>query len=117
MEEYPDQEDMEYMMLDNERQHHHRMVFEDIKGGVDYQKVILHIHDKIWGVYMNNKWSLIKGWYCVEVSGYDGKKVRWEVVDDHVAEDPKQKDEKRLQGSYFFMKTRGGGWVGKLIIE
>ena len=50
------------------------------------------IHAKRWGVYMNNKRLLIKGRYSMEVSGSDGKKVVWEVVDNHVVRDPKVND-------------------------
>ena len=36
---------------------------------------------------------LIKGGYYVEVSGSDGNKVLWEVVDDYVVEEGKENDE------------------------
>ena len=47
----------------------------------------------------------------MEVSGSDGKKVLWEVVYDHVVEEPKYDDEIVLQGFnfYFFTKMKGGG--------
>ena len=32
---------------------------------------------------------LFKGGYYVEVSGYDGKKIIWEVVDNHVVDEGK----------------------------
>ena len=30
---------------------------------------------------------MLKGWYSVEVYDKDGKKLIWEVVDDHVVEE------------------------------
>ena len=45
------------------------------------------LHDKRWGFYVNEKENIIKGGYLVEVVSYDGKKVIWEVVDDHVIEE------------------------------
>ena len=53
MDLYPDEEDMEYVKLDNERQSHWRIDFKDNYGGVDDQKVI--IHAKRWDVYVNEK--------------------------------------------------------------
>ena len=38
MEHYPDEEDMEDVNLDYEKEHHWRMVFEDNYGGVDDKK-------------------------------------------------------------------------------
>ena len=49
----PDEEDMEYVILDNERQPHCRIVFKDNGGGVDDQKTILRA--RRWDVYMNKK--------------------------------------------------------------
>ena len=63
------------------------MVFEENKGGIDYEKYFLH--HKIWDIYMIEKRSLRKVKYSVEVLGSDRKKVLWEAVDDHVVEDPK----------------------------
>ena len=45
---------------------------------------------KSWGVYMDKKKELINGGYYVEVSGSNGKKSFWEVVDDHVVEEGKE---------------------------
>ena len=39
------------------------MVFEGKYGGVDDKKALLHAN--IWGVYVNEKKKLIKGWYLV----------------------------------------------------
>ena len=63
MEPDPDEEDMEYVKLDDKKDRKWRIVFEDNDGGVEYQKAI--IHDKRWDLYMNEKGSLIKGWYYV----------------------------------------------------
>ena len=38
----PDEEDMEDVKLDDERERHWRVVFKDNDGGVDDKKVILH---------------------------------------------------------------------------
>ena len=46
-----DEEDMNDINLDNERERHWRMVFEDNDGGVDDEKEL--IHAKIWDVYVN----------------------------------------------------------------
>ena len=53
VEDDPDEEDMEDIKLDNERESHWRMVFEDNNGGVDDKKAFLH--DKRWYVYVNKK--------------------------------------------------------------
>ena len=42
----------------------------------------------------------------MEVSGSDGKKDIWEVVDDHVVEDVKELDEIGLQGFGFVLEDR-----------
>ena len=42
MDQDPDEEDMEYVKLDDERECHCRMVFEENYGGVDDSKVFLH---------------------------------------------------------------------------
>ena len=49
---------------------------------MDNDKALLHAER--WDVYMNNKKALIKGGYCVELSGSDGNKFLWEVVDNYV---------------------------------
>ena len=73
MEQDPDEEDMEYLKLDNDRERHWRMVFEDNDEGVDDKKELLHA--KRWDIYMNENEKIIKGEYLVEVFVYDGKKV------------------------------------------
>ena len=55
------------------------MVFKDNGGGVDNEKSILHA--KNWDFYMENNKDLIKGGYCVEVSGYGGNRGLWWVLD------------------------------------
>ena len=72
MEDDPEEEDIEDVKLDNKREHHWRMFFEDNNGGVDNKKALLHV--KRWYVYVNEKEKIIKGGYLVEVVGYDGKK-------------------------------------------
>ena len=58
------------------------MVSEENYGRVDDWRELLHAQR--WDVYVNEKEKLIKDGYWVEVVGHDGKKVLWEVVDDHV---------------------------------
>ena len=65
MEAYPDEEDMEDTILDDEIEHRWKMVFEDNKEEVDDYKVILHTRK--WDFYMSNKLSLITVGYYVEV--------------------------------------------------
>ena len=55
--------------------------------GVENEKTIIHANRG--DVYMNKKRALIKRGYYVEVSGYDGRKFLWEVVDNHVVEEGK----------------------------
>ena len=96
VEDDPDEEEMDDVNLDNERERHWRMVFEDNGGGVDDSNALLHA--KRWDVYVNEKKKLVKGGYLVEVFCHDGKKVLWEVVGDHVVEEPTDHDEIRLRG-------------------
>ena len=53
MEDDPDEEDIDYFNLDNMRERHWRVVFEDNDGGVDDKKALLHA--KSWDVYVNEK--------------------------------------------------------------
>ena len=46
---------------------------------------------------MKNKEVIIKGGYYVEVSGSDGKKVIWELVDDNVVDEGKDHAEIGIQ--------------------
>ena len=43
----------------------------------------------------------MKGKYLVEVVGHDKKKVFWEVVDDHVVEEPSDHEDIGLRGFDF----------------
>ena len=97
------EEEMEDVILDYEREHTWGMAFEDNKGGVHNEKVILH--PKMWDVYINEKQFLTKGGNYVEVSGYDGKKVVWGVLYSHVVEELRENDEIGLR---FFEKYGGG---------
>ena len=61
---------------------------------------------------MNKKRLLIKGEYSVEMPCYYGKKVIWEILDDHFVKKGKERDEILIWGGVvfiFFMKTRVGG--------
>ena len=53
MEDDHDEEDMDDVNIDNEREHHFRMVFEDNDGGVVDKKAL--VHSKRWYVYLNEK--------------------------------------------------------------
>ena len=44
---------------------------------------------------------MVKGGYLVEVADKDGRKVIWEVVNDHVVEEWVEHEELGLQGFYF----------------
>ena len=99
MEADTDEEEMENTRLDDKRQNHWRLFFEDNKEGMYDGKTILN--DKMWDVYTHKKRLLIKGGYSMEVPTQDGKKVIWEVVDDHVVEDPNDNYQIRLQGFGF----------------
>ena len=48
-----DEEDMEYVRLDEKRERHWRMVLEENYGEVENEKALLHA--KRWVVYINNK--------------------------------------------------------------
>ena len=86
VEDDPAEEDMDDANLDDERERHWRMLFEDNEGGVEDSKAF--IYAKSWDVYVNEKGDLVKGGYLVEVVGHDKKKVLWGVVGDHVVEEP-----------------------------
>ena len=78
---------MKDVKLDDERDHHWRMVFEDYYGVVDNKKEFLHA--KRWYIYLNQEEDLIKSRYYVEVFGSDGKMILWRVVDGHFVQDGK----------------------------
>ena len=58
------------------------MVFKEDKGGVNDEKLI--INAKRWDLYMSKRQYLFKDGYSVRVSGSDGVKVLWKLVDKHV---------------------------------
>ena len=51
MEDDTDEEDMDNVNLEKDRERHWRMMFEDNDGGVDDTKALLHA--KRWDVYVN----------------------------------------------------------------
>ena len=53
MEDDPDEEEMDDLNIDDERERHWRMVFKDNEGGVDDKKALLHT--KRWYLYVNEK--------------------------------------------------------------
>ena len=73
MEDDPNEEDMDDVTLDDEREFHWRMVFKDNYWGVDDAKAFLHA--KRWDIYLNENEKLVKGGYLVEVFGQEKKKV------------------------------------------
>ena len=113
MEDYPDEEEMDDVNLDDERERHWRIVFEENDGGVDNTKAL--IHDKRWDIYVDEKEKLVKGGYFVEVVGHEKKKIIWEVVDNHVVEEPTDHEEIGLRGfdlNYFDQDEEGVGRRG-----
>ena len=83
-------------------------IFEENCLGVDDKKALLHA--KRWGLYVKEKGKIVKGGYPMEVVGHDKKKVLWEVVKDHVAEEPSDHEDIGLRGliSMFSTKMRRG---------
>ena len=75
MEDDTDEEEMEDANLDDDRERHWRMVFEDNDGGVDDKNALLHA--KGWDLYVNEREKLVKGGYLVEFVGHDKRKVIW----------------------------------------
>ena len=96
VEDNPDEEDTDDVNLDDEREHHWRIVFEDNGGGVDDAKALLHA--KRWDLYVNEKEKLVKGGYLVEVVGHVNKKVLQEVVNNHGVEEPSDHEDIVLPG-------------------
>ena len=95
LENDPDEEEKDDINIDDERERHWRNVFEDNEGGVD-EKALLRA--KRWDLYLNEKEKPVKGKYSVEVVGHDKKKVLWEVVGDHVVEEPSDHEDIGLRG-------------------
>ena len=69
----PDDKLMGDVILDNQREHHWRMVFEDNDRGVENAKAFLHA--KRWDIYVNE--NMVNGGYLVEVVGHDKRKFIW----------------------------------------
>ena len=104
MEDDPDEEEMDDVNLDDERERHWRMVFKENYGGVDDAKELLHA--KRWDIYVNEKEKIVKGGYLVEVVGNYKKKVLWGVVEDHVLEESTDHEEIGLRGFDFNFLTK-----------
>ena len=66
---------------------------------MDDKKALLHA--KRWDLYVNEKEQLVKGKYLVEVVVHNKKKVLWEVVGDHVVEEPRGHEDIGLRGFDF----------------
>ena len=50
---------MDNVNIDNKRERHWRIFFEDNDGGVDDKKTLLYA--KMWDLYVNEKEQLVKG--------------------------------------------------------
>ena len=111
MEDDTDDKDMEDVKLDDKRGHHWRIIFKENDGGVDYNKELLHA--KRWDVYTNEKLKIVKGGYFVRAVSYDGRKVLWEVVDDHFIEEENDHDEIVLRGFNFNVFGKDEEEVGR----
>ena len=94
----PDEEEKDDINIDDERERHWRNVFEDNEGGVDEKSLL---HAKRWDLYLNEKEKLVNGKYSVEVAGHNKKKLLWEVVGDHVVEEPRDHVDIGLRGFDF----------------
>ena len=87
--------------------------FEENYGEMDDKKALLHA--KRWDVYVNEKKNIIKGGYSLEFVGHYGKKVRWEVVENHVIEEATDYDKIGLRGfnfNFFGEEEKGVGREG-----
>ena len=61
---------------------------------------------------------MFKGWYSVDVSYKYGKKIIWEVVDDHVVEEGVEIEEIGLRGfDYNLFDEEREGCVGEYVKE
>ena len=106
-------EEIEDVVIDDERERHWHMDFEENNGGLDGTKTLLHANK--WDVYNSYKEALVKGGYLVEVSHNDGKKVIWEVIDDHVVEEGVKHEDLGLQGLILiYLMNRGRGVLGTM---
>ena len=75
LENNPDEEEMDYVNMDDERERHWGNVFEDNEGGLDDKKALLNAKRR--DLYVNKKEQLVKVNYSVEFFGNDKKKVIW----------------------------------------
>ena len=64
VEDDPDEEEMDDINLDDKRERHWRIVFEENNGGMDDAKALLHA--KRWYIYVNEKEKIVKGGYLVQ---------------------------------------------------
>ena len=87
----PDEKQIKNVVLNDDREHHRSIFFEDNNRGVDGTKALLHA--KKWYVYILLTDASVNGGYLVEVSDKYGKKLIWEVVDDHVVEEGVEHEE------------------------
>ena len=92
----PDEEDIKDVVLGYDIYLHYHIVFKDNNGEADGKQYLLH--EIRWDVHNSDKEALVKGGYQVEVYDKYGKKLIWEVVNDHVVEEGVDNDELDLQG-------------------
>ena len=95
--------------VDDERERHWRIVLEENDGGVDDAKELLNFNR--WYVYVHDKKILFRVGIWMEVVCSKGKKVVWEMVDNHVVEEETENDDIGLQEFDFslFGKDENGG--------
>ena len=105
----PDEEEIEDMVLNDERERNLRIIFEDNNGGVNGTKALLHA--KKWDVCNLEKDVLVKGGYSVKVADKDGKEVIWEFFDNHVVEEGVEHEEIGLQDLNLIYSIKRGRYV------
>ena len=72
MENDPEEEEMNDVNIDDERERHWRIFFEENEVGVDEKELL---HAERCGLYPNEKEKLVTGKYPLEVVGHNKKKV------------------------------------------
>ena len=116
MEPDPDEEDIEDVVLGDQRERHWRMVFEENNGGVGGTKSLLH--DKKWCVYNSQKGVLVKCGYLVEVYDKDGKKLIQEFLGELLVEEGVEHEELGLRGfDLNLFNEEWEGFVGDYVKE
>ena len=87
----PEMQDLQDIILDNERECHWGVVFEDNSSGKDNKESFLRANRQY--LYRRYKLSFVKCGYYVVVSGSYGKNLIWGVVYNCVVEKPNYNDQ------------------------